>query len=70
MAGKPEEADKLLDKARKLMTKALDGCHQLDYHMFGKWAERVDALEERPDQPEFSIHVVAENAAELTRDSF
>ena len=37
--------------------------------MFGKWAERVDAIEERPDAKEFYVHVVAENAAELTKDS-
>ena len=49
LAGKSEKADEFLDKARKLMTKALDGCRQLDYHMFGKWAERVDAIEDRPD---------------------
>ena len=31
------EFDTKINKVAKLMEKALDDCHQLDYHMFDKW---------------------------------
>ena len=61
IAGDIKKGDSKMDETKPLFRKALSGCMRLDYHMFGKWAERVDEMVERADWKEFATKVFLEN---------
>ena len=59
-----------MNKATRLMAKALESCHRLDYHMFEKQADILDEVSDRMDtDEEFHRHVLTEHGNELARDA-
>ena len=65
-----EQAEKKMNKATRLMAKALKSCHRLDYHMFEKQADILDEVSDRLDiDEEFMKHVFSEHGDELMRDT-
>ena len=68
IAGDTKKGDTKMDETRPLFKKALSECRRLDYHMFGKWAERVDDMVARSDWKEFALKVFKENKAVIIRD--
>ena len=65
-----EQAEKKMNKATRLMAKALKSCHRLDYHMFEKQADILDEVSDRLDiDEEFMKHVFSEYGDELMRDA-
>ena len=57
ISGDVKTGDEKMSDARPLFKKSIKSCKALDYHMFGKWAERVDEMIERADWKEFAEKV-------------
>ena len=68
IAGDVKKGDAKMDETRPLFKKALNECRRLDYHMFGKWAERVDEMVERADWKEFAMKIFNANKDVIVRD--
>ena len=60
--------DAMIDETKPLFKKALSECRKLDYHMFGKWAQRFDEMVERSDWKKFAMKVFRSNKSFIVRD--
>ena len=59
-----------MNKATRLMSKALKSCRKLDYHMFEKQADILDDVDDRLENDEELLQrILTEHSQELTRDA-